>query len=392
MSRYAPVIDQTGITGDDFPTTLAKLTADALSIFGADTVLSNDTQDGQLLGVFALGISDCVAGAIAAFNSFSPAKAQGNGLHSLVKINGLTVKIPSASIITVTVVGVAQTPIENGQVSGVFTWALPALVTIPDSGTIDVQAVCTTLGANTEANNAITTIKTNVFGWQTVTNGTNVATAGTPVETDPALRVRQSQSVALPSQTIFEGIVASIGQISGVTRKRGYENATGLVDANGIPSKTLSFIVEGGLNQDIWNAIAAKITPGVPTLGAQSATVVRPSGSTRLVNFDRPTDASFAVILTLKALQGWSATLQPTIAAAVSTLLNGWPIGGDGDGKLSWSELLVAARIIGQTGFTTFKIESISLNKNAGGAVVNTDVVLAFNEAAVPGAITFTMA
>jgi uncharacterized phage protein gp47/JayE len=289
MGRYAPTIDATGCNGPDFATILANLTADYLSIFGDDAILDPDVQDGQLVGVFAKGLSDASNAVVAAFNSFSPSKAQGNGLSSVVKINGLKRKIPTLSVVSLTLVGQAGITITNGQAfDGVNTWALPTTVTIPPSGTITVQAVCTAIGAITAAANSITQIKTQVFGWQTVTNAAQ-AIPGTPVETDAALRVRQSQSTSLPSQTIFEGIVASIQAIAGVTRARGYENNTGSTDTNGIPTKTLAFVVEGGVTLDIQNAIAQKITPGIPTLGAQSTTIIDSKGSTRLVKFDRPT-------------------------------------------------------------------------------------------------------
>ena len=57
--------------------------------YGSDAVLTPDSQDGQLLAVFAQAIYDNGQALIAIYNSFSPATAQGAGLSSLVKINGL---------------------------------------------------------------------------------------------------------------------------------------------------------------------------------------------------------------------------------------------------------------------------------------------------------------
>ena len=380
-SRYAATIDANGISAPDFATILANLTADYLSIFGADTIISNDTQDGQWIAINARLIADCNATAIATYNSFSPATAQGNGLSSNVKINGLKRKIPSASVVTVTLIGQAFTDINNGQVSDTNqnTWALPSFVEIPASGTIDVQAVCTTLGAINAAPGTVTTRKTPVFGWQSVTNAA-AAIAGTPIETDAALRIRQAQSTSLPSVTIFDGIEAALRAISGVTRERGYENNTGSVDANGIAANTLEFILEGGTDQDIFNTLALKMPPGIPTAGEKSTTIVRPSGSTRLIKFSRGTAATMTVTINIKSMSGWSATYIPLIQQSVLSLLLGWPIGGDPDGKLSWSQVAIAAAMPGSIASGTFKIGSIQLKKGAGSVVTNTDVALAFNE------------
>ncbi len=72
---------------------------------------------------------------IAAYNSFSPGFAQGAGLSSIVKINGIARKVPSNSQCVVTIVGQAGAQITNGIIGDNLNlgtqWALPALVTIP---------------------------------------------------------------------------------------------------------------------------------------------------------------------------------------------------------------------------------------------------------------------
>jgi hypothetical protein len=61
------------------------------------------------------------------------------------------------------------------------------------------------------------------------------ATVGAAAETDAELRVRQGQSVALPSLTPFDAVDGALANISGVTRHKLYENDTGSVDINGLP-------------------------------------------------------------------------------------------------------------------------------------------------------------
>src|SRR5690606_25087178 len=95
-------------------------------------------------------------------------------------------------------------------------WNLPASVLIPLSGSITVTATCQEQGAIEAPAGTVTKIKTPTFGWQSVSNP-SAAVPGQPVETDAALRVRQALSVAVPSQTIFEGIVGSVANLPGVT-------------------------------------------------------------------------------------------------------------------------------------------------------------------------------
>lgn len=395
MGRYSATIDDTGISGPDFPTVLANLTADYFSIYGSDVLLDPSTKDAQMLAVVAKGFSDNVASQIAVFNSYRPGFAQGAGLASIVKINGLSKKIPSSSIATVTLVAQAGITIENGQATdGVNTWVLPEIVEIPNSGTIDVTVACATLGAITADPGAINDIKTPVFGWQSVTNAA-AAIPGTPVELDAALRIRQTQSTTLPSISIFEGMIAAVQNLPGVTRCRGYENNTGSTNGLGIPANTLSVIVEGGTpDPDIYQTIFIKGPPGIPTAGAQSKMVIDSNGSTRPVKFDRPTNATIAVTFTLKSLPGWSSSVaEPLITAGVQAFIQGWPIGGDPDSKLSWSQLVIAAAQAAGSQASTFKVTSVALTKNGTptSPTTNTDVALAYNEAAVAGTVSYVI-
>src|SRR4051794_2109586 len=108
-SPYAPTIDANGISAPDFATILTQLKSDVLAIYGSDTYLGNDSKDGQFLAVCARAMSDCCAAAVAVYNAFSPSTAQGNGLSSVVKINGLTRKTATNSTCTVSVAGQAAT-------------------------------------------------------------------------------------------------------------------------------------------------------------------------------------------------------------------------------------------------------------------------------------------
>lgn len=341
ISPTAALIGPNGITAPTFAEILAYLQGQYQSIFGADVYLGNDSQDGQLLAVFAQALADANSAAIAVYNSFSPATAQGAGLSSDVQINGLTRLIPSFSTVAVTLTGVAGTVITNGQAidTARFIWALPTTTTISSGGTVTVTATCTTLGAIGADIATVMGIQTPSFGWQSVTNST-VAVPGAPVESDAALRIRQAASTTLPSVTVFEGVVAALENIVGVGRVRGIENNTSsplTVTGGSIPANNLVYIVENGaaIESAVFQAIFDKSTPGIPTykdpafpsLGF-SETVTDSNGSTRVINFMAPSEQTYTIVVTVHPLNGWDITTVAIIQQAVINYSNVTPIGG----------------------------------------------------------------
>ena len=89
LPTLAPTVSAAGISTVSFYDIQQSLIASAKQIFGNDVYLGNDSQDGQLIGVFSQAINDCNQIAAAVFNSFSPTYSQGAQLSSLVGINGL---------------------------------------------------------------------------------------------------------------------------------------------------------------------------------------------------------------------------------------------------------------------------------------------------------------
>lgn len=381
-SPTAAVISSAGISAPTYAQIYAYLQSQYLAIFGVDTLITPDTQDGQLLAVFANAINDANAVAVAVYNSFSPATAQGAGLSSNVQINGLQRLIPSFSTAPCVLVGAANATITNGSCTDPSgnVWNLPSLIAIGVSGSITTQVTCATAGAVPLSVNTLR-INTPTFGWTGVTNST--ASLGSPVETDAALRVRQQGSVALPSVTIFEGITAAIGQVPGVTRVKGYENNTSsgiaLPVSGTLPANNLDFVVEGGSSVDIAQAIFEKITPGIPTWNANGAAnnigavVTDLAGSSKLINFQTALQISVPVVVTVHALNGWSAATIPLIQAAVQAFMATVAIGG----KISYlTGVVPVASLPGTPQAGTFIVTALTLS---GGTV---DAQLGFSSAA----------
>lgn len=379
LTTVAPTISASGITAPTFADIYAYLQAQYQAIYGTDVYIDPDSQDGQLLAVFAQAIADCNAVSIGIYNSFSPAKAVGAALSSNVKINGIQREAASYSSADVTLGGQAGTTITNGIVKDGNNnqWALPATVTIPPAGVITVTATCTTIGAIAALAGTIDQIGTPTRGWQTVTNPADAA-VGAPVETDAALRQRQTVSTALPSQTVLDGIVGAVANLPGVTRYAPYENDTSSTDANGIPSHSISLVVEGGDATAIANAIAVKKTPGGGTFGTTTIVTTNRYGMPVPIHFFRPTDAPISAVVAIRALTGYTSSIGAAMQAAIAAYITGVAIGGGDAQAVEWDNCIAAAKSI--SGGSTFRIESLTLTGPRG--VGAPDVALLFNESA----------
>ena len=397
------VVGPTGITVPSYADVLAYLTAQYQSIYGSDVVLTPDTQDGQWLGVVSQVFYDYSQSALAVFNAYSPISAQGAGLSSIVKINGLQRDIPTNSTAPLTLVGQAGTVITNGIVGdnlGLGTqWALPASVTLPAGGTLAVTATCTVAGAVGAAIGSLTVILTPTQGWQSSTN-TSIATVGAPTETDATLRQRQSQSTSLSAVTPLEAIYAAVANVSGVGQVAIYENDTGSTDGNGLNPHSVALVVTGGDSTAVATAIADTKSPGTGTNGTTTVVVIDTNGVPDTINFYYVTDVPVYVTITLTPLTGYVAPTGTLINQVVAALLNGLSIGTDS----YLSRLYNAANLSGDvatatSGLTQAQLDVLSATYNVtaivqgitSGGQTAADIAIAFNATATGSTANVTV-
>lgn len=369
-----------GISAPDYQVILDTITSYFQQIYGADAYLDPDSKDGQMVALVALAIHDANNTAVAVYNSFSPATAMYSALNSNVKINGITRKVATRSTVDVTLSGTVGTAITNGSVKDAngIIWSLPASVSIGLDGTATVTATCATSGAVAALVGTVTQINTPTRGWTSVTNN-SAATVGSPGETDAELRIRQGQSVALPSLTPFEAVDGAIANVAGVTRHKLYENDTGVADGDGLPPHSISAIVDGGTLIDIAQAIRGKKGQGVSTYGATSVTVPDIYGNPHLIRFSRSTDVPIFVAITIKAFIGYTSAIGDQIKQAVVDYINGLKIGDD----VLLSRIYSPANLGVVSGGNAryYDITELLIGKSAGGvAAENIDV--AYDESA----------
>ncbi|EKR1872643.1 baseplate J/gp47 family protein [Salmonella enterica subsp. diarizonae serovar 11:k:z53] len=317
-----------GISAPDYQTILDTLTSYFQQIYGSDAYLEPDSKDGQMVALVALAVHDANNTAIAVYNCFSPATGYGAALTSNVKINGIARKGATNSTVDLLLTGTAGTTITNGTVKDTnnVIWRLPASVVIGVDGTVTVTAICSNSGAVVALAGTITTINTPTRGWTSVTNPA-AATVGAPAETDAELRIRQGQSVAIPSITPFEGVDGAIANIAGVTRHKLYENDTGKTDGNGLPPHSISAIVDGGDVTEIARTIRGNKGQGVRTWGKTSVTVPDKYGNPHIISFSRPTDVPVYGKITLSVFAGYTSQIGVQIQQAVADYINRLMIG-----------------------------------------------------------------
>lgn len=330
MAYFSPYVDGTGMHIPLYQEIVDKLVEDMKQIFGDDIYLEADSQDYQQISIFARMIYDSYNLALLAYNNRTPKDAIGIGLDNIVALAGIQRKPATASTVVLTITGDDGTKISNGEVSddnGNY-WELPDEVIIPSNGIIDVTATSKEKGNVSALPNTITNINTPVYGWLSVTNK-QASSAGIDVENDFELRGRFSLSVLGPSSSIFESLQESLAAIPGVTRVRGYENdtsatSTGTVPPNvpaGIPSHTISFVVEGGNDVDVATELYMKKTPGCGTFGTTTVKLQSVTGNILAVNFYRPKYTNVKVKITIKQLDGYTSDYVDKMQEAVSTYI-----------------------------------------------------------------------
>lgn len=358
-------IDATGYNYADYPTFLLWRQQQYQGIYGADVYLGADSQDGQLLAIQARADYDTAVLGNSVYNSFPPLTAQGAGLSRIVKINGLTRLVPSYSTVTLAIGGTAGTVITNGIAADVINqqWILPTTVTIPAGGTINVTATAAVIGAVFADSDTITTIFTPTNGWQTV-NNVAAATPGAAVESDAALRIRQSISTSLPAQTVVDATVAAIANVSGVTKVRADENFTNTTNAIDVPAHAVCFTAVGGDPTAICQAILDQKTPGTNPVGNQAPiTVYDAQGMPLAISYSIAVTAEIQVQVWVTPGVGWSADFVPLIQAAVAAAVNAYGIGA----QILYSALFVPALLLGTPAEGTYAVTDIQIGINSGG-------------------------
>lgn len=386
MAYFSPYIDETGIHIPNYIDLRDQLIEEMKQIFGQDIYIENDSADYQMISILAKKIFDSYSMGMLAYNNRTPNTAIGTGLDNNVAFADIQRKSSTYSSVQLTITGANGTSLKGCYAldENDNRWNIPDTV-ISETGMITVDAICDISGNISALPNTVNRIGTPLFGWYSVNNN-NAATPGTDVETDAELRGRFSLAIRSPSLTVFESLSAAISVLGGVSRTSGFENdtsaeSTGTEPPNipaGLPPHSVTFIVEGGEDDQVAKAIYSKKTPGCYTNGTTAVQIVSEMGNIITIRFYRPTYVEVFAQIKVTKLPYWNDRYSDEIKNAIYDYIKGLEISDNVYNSMIW---FVANSVMSDFANPAFVIKEVLLGKEEG-SLTNSDVEVNFNEAA----------
>ena len=256
---------------------IAQIQAGYVAIFGLNIDVTNDSPDGQIIGIISEVLGNLDQALEDVYNAFDPQAAQNVSLSKLVLINGITRKEATYSTVEVTLTGLAgvtvpaTSRIKTSDTGEEFTLYSNVVLT----GGSDVGlAAAANLGPVSALAGTLTEIATPIAGWSTVTNNLD-ATLGQAEETDAALRIRRRESTAVSAKSIVDGIFGALSRLDDVTGVAVLENDTSVdvdskvtltFDADFVTSNTIDIKVNGvSMTQVPFNTSDAQTVADIDT-------------------------------------------------------------------------------------------------------------------------------
>lgn len=341
MSYFKPTIDETGIHVPDYVSIRNYLLDEFRRIFGQDLYLGVDTQDYQMISLFATAIDDVNALTIEAYNNRNPDYARGNSLDLMLPMNGISRLMSTNSVVTLTLSGNEGTQVFAGSVA-IDTkggrWIIQETVEITDTDAT-VVARAQTSGRVLGGAGTIKFIGSPTAGWISVNNVTE-AIPGRNTETDAEVRARRLASVENIAIGIVPALIGSLYELEGVEKVRVYENTGSATDDLGIPGHSVCTIVSGGDTLQIARLIYMKKSPGCGLYGEVESVIADDFGNDITISFARPIDAPIEMTIGIKRFVGYSDDVGDDIKEALSLYISSQGIGQILETGLLWGVVL----------------------------------------------------
>ncbi len=184
---------------------------------------------------------------------------------------GIIRKTASKGSVTALISGTIGTIIPAGFTakSGDYEFETIAEYTIASSGNVYAELFAKDDGDFSVNIDTLTTIITPVTGVERITNPYE-SVAGSDIETDNELRLRAANSLTYRATSIFDGMLAQILQLTGVSKIAGKENNTkNSVSYKGImlEPNSIAVVVKGGDLQAIGKIMLENKTVGADVVG-----------------------------------------------------------------------------------------------------------------------------
>lgn len=322
-------LSSTGLTTATRQELLANFTANLQAIYGTDIDLDADTPDGQWINILIQSILDLQDLLVQVYNSLDPDNAIGVVLDQRVAINGIQRQGGTFTVTNVTITTSQSVNLYglDQDAQAVYTvadnagnqWQLQTTILGTGVGPSILAFQSATPGAVLTIPNTITIPVSIILGVTSINNPTTYTTLGINEESDADLRIRRQKSIALPSQGYFQGLLAGLLNLTGMTFAFIEENVTNATNADGVPAHSIWVIVAGtATDEDIATTIYTYRNAGCGMYGGTSFPIVQLDGSTFLVYWDTVVPVPLYTEFTVASLDG---TNVPDIAAIRSGLV-----------------------------------------------------------------------
>lgn len=191
----------------------------------------------------------------------------------------------AASGLEVSSDGVAVRIHSDGRQPVAFAWS--ASLSLIRLG---APALVTTIGASAEgaAVGDLNGIITQVDGWEAV-NNLQDGVAGRLAETAAELRARYPTGLFRLGAATLPSIAPNVrDRVAGVRTVKVFTNSTDTPDALGRPPHSVHVVADGGLDDEVADAIFRVVAAGIDTHGQRRVVVKDADGADQVIRFDRP--------------------------------------------------------------------------------------------------------
>lgn len=173
----------------------------------------------------------------------------------------------------------------DGRTAAAFTWSANlALVRLGSPGLV------VTAGASTEgaAQGDLDAIVTQIDGWAAVSN-LQAGVAGRLAESAAELRARYPTGLFRLGAATLPSIGPNVrDRVAGVRTVKVFMNSADTPDELGRPPHSVHVVADGGLDDEVANAIFRVVAAGIDTHGRQRVVVKDEDGADQVIRFDRP--------------------------------------------------------------------------------------------------------
>lgn len=304
--------------------------------FGSDLDVSPSTPQGLLINIFTLERIGLLANNAQLANQINPNLSGGVFLDAIFAfLDGQRTPASFSTLENVALTGIASTIIPAGsQARNTVTnslWELVSQATLDGSGNATGTFQAVESGPVTCNIGELTTIVSGVLGWETVNNPASEI-LGQSTQGDQQARNFRKATLANQSTSLAEAVTTALNKVNGVNSLSFRENIKSTpetIDNKLMDPNSVYVCVDGGLDQDIADALTAKKGTGCDYTGTVIVPTVVPFSSQVIdVKFDRPTIVNIfanVVASASAAIQDPADVIRQSIVDYANGLFSGEP-------------------------------------------------------------------